>query len=60
MTAIEYILITIGVLALACVNAMAFVFDAEWINVAISLDSAYVGALITNYLKGVIQKNKVN
>lgn len=46
-------LIVLGFVALALVNALAFVFDAEWINVAISLDSLYIGALITYYFKGV-------
>ncbi|GAG89131.1 unnamed protein product [marine sediment metagenome] len=46
-------LIVMGFLALLLVNALAFVFDAEWINVAISLDSLYIGALITYYFKGV-------
>jgi len=43
-------LFAIGVISILCVNALAFVFDAEWINVAITLDAMFVGALITKYL----------
>jgi hypothetical protein len=57
MTAKDIVLIVIGFVALGFVNALAFVFDAQWINVAISLDSAYVGALIAMYLRGSSTKN---
>jgi len=40
----------IGGLALCAVNALAFVFDGQWINVAIALDSTFVGALIAKFL----------
>ena len=40
----------IGAISILCVNALAFVYDAEWINVAITLDAMFVGALITTYL----------
>jgi len=43
-------LFVIGALALLCANAMAFVFDAEWINVAFSIDALFIGALITKFL----------
>ena len=44
-------LFTIGAIALICANAMAFVFDAEWINVAFSIDALFIGALITKFLE---------
>jgi len=44
-------LLIIGVIALLCANAMAFVFDAEWINVAFSIDALFIGALITKFLE---------
>lgn len=40
----------IGGISILCINALAFVFDAQWINVAITIDSAFVGALITKFL----------
>jgi len=40
----------IGGIALICANALAFVFDGEWIKVAIALDSTFIGALITKFL----------
>lgn len=43
----------LGLVALGCVNALAFVFDSEWIKVAIALDSAFIGSLSTYYFKGV-------
>ncbi|MBA7681810.1 hypothetical protein ES703_90150 [subsurface metagenome] len=45
-------LFIIGGLALICANALAFVFDAEWINVAVSIDALFIGALITKFLNG--------
>jgi len=53
----DILLIVLGFLVIGCVNAIAFVFDAQWINVAISLDSAYIGALIAFYLRGSNSKN---
>ncbi len=44
-------LFIMGALALLCANAMAFVFDAEWINVAFSIDALFIGALITKFLE---------
>jgi len=41
----------IGGIALVAVNALAFVFDAEWINSAIALDSLFVGALVAKFLR---------
>ena len=52
--------VVIGVIALCCVNALAFVFDSEWIKVAIALDSAFVGALTTYYFKGVSRISNSN
>jgi len=43
-------LLIIGIVALLCVNALAFVFDGEWINVAITLNASFVGALIAKFL----------
>jgi len=43
-------LFVMGIISLLCVNALAFVFDAEWINVAITLDAGFIGALITKFL----------
>lgn len=43
-------LFILGGIALVCVNALAFVFDAEWINVAYTLDAAFIGALITKFM----------
>jgi hypothetical protein len=40
----------IGTISIICVNALAFVFDGQWINTAIALDSMFVGALITKFL----------
>ena len=45
-------LFVIGGLALLSANALAFVFDAEWINVAFSIDALFIGALITKFLNG--------
>ena len=39
-----------GLVALLSMNAIAFVFDAEWINVAMVIDATFIGALITTYL----------
>ena len=50
-------ILILGTISLVCVNALAFVFDAEWIKVAIALDSAFIGSLSTYYLSGSI-KNK--
>ena len=43
-------LFILGAIALTMVNVMALVYDAEWINVAIALDSSFVGALIAKFL----------
>lgn len=43
-------LLIIGSIALISANVMALVFDAEWINVAFSIDALFIGALITKYL----------
>ncbi|GAI81346.1 unnamed protein product [marine sediment metagenome] len=40
----------LGLVSLGCVNAIAFVFDGGWIDTAIALDSAFIGALIAKYL----------
>jgi len=48
--ATDITMIIIGALALLCVNGMAFVFDGQWINTAIALDSSFVGALIYKFL----------
>ena len=42
----------IGIIALSSMNAIAFVFDAEWINVAMVMDATVIGALITKFLNG--------
>ena len=42
--------IIIGSIALLCINAFAFVYDGEWINTAIALDSAFVGSLISRFI----------
>ncbi|GAG63369.1 unnamed protein product [marine sediment metagenome] len=41
----------LGGISILCINALAFVFDAQWINVAITMDSAFIGALITKFLR---------
>lgn len=41
----------IGGISIICINALAFVFDAQWISSAIIIDSAFVGALITKFLR---------
>jgi len=46
----EWGIFVLGVIAIGCVNAMAFVFDSGWIDVAIALDSSFIGALIAQYL----------
>lgn len=48
----DIMIFVIGIIAVLCVNGIAFVFDAEWINVAIALDSTFVGALIAKFLNG--------
>lgn len=56
----EIAIFIIGLLVIVSVNAIAFVFDAEWINVAIALDSAFIGSLSTYYFSGVYSKLKSN
>ena len=46
----------LGMLCLCCVNIIAFIFDGEWINVAIAIDSAFIGSLSIYYFKGVSKK----
>jgi len=46
----EWGLFILGVISLGCVNAIAFVFDSGWVDVAIALDSTFIGALIAQYL----------
>lgn len=44
--------IFLGIIALICiisVNTIAFIFDNGWIDVAISLDSLMIGAIIVDY-----------
>lgn len=43
-------LFVIGGIALISINALAFVYDGQWINTAIALDSTFVGALITRFI----------
>lgn len=43
-------LLVIGGIALLCINALAFVYDGEWINTAIAINSSFVGALVTRIL----------
>ncbi len=50
-------ILLLGTIALTFVNVLAIVFDAEWIKVAIALDSAFIGSLSTYYLSGSF-KNK--
>ena len=60
MNAKDIVLLVIGVISICCINAIAFVFDAEWINVAISLDSVFIGSLSTYLFKGVSKVSKSN
>ena len=48
----DIMIFIIGIIAILCVNAIALVFDGEWINVAIALDSTFIGALIAKFLNG--------
>ncbi|MBA7546540.1 hypothetical protein ES705_38932 [subsurface metagenome] len=44
--------ITLGLTALICIisiNVIAFIFDNGWIDVAVSLDSLLLGAIIVDY-----------
>ena len=36
----------IAIFALICVNVMAFVYDSEWIKIAIMVDSIVLGAVM--------------
>lgn len=55
----EWGVFALGVISLGCVNAIAFVYDGGWIDTAIALDSAFIGALIAQYLgnKGSVSKD---
>jgi len=46
----QIMIFVMGIIALLSMNAMAFVFDAEWINVAMVMDATFIGALITKFL----------
>jgi len=46
----EWGVFVLGTIALISVNAIAFVYDSGWIDVAIALDSTFIGALIAQYL----------
>ena len=46
----DIMIFVIGIIAILCVNGIAFVFDGQWINVAIALDSTFIGALIAKFL----------
>ncbi|MBA7545636.1 hypothetical protein ES705_38005 [subsurface metagenome] len=49
---IDIMIFVIGIIALLSMNAIAFIFDDEWINVAMSIDALFIGALITKFLNG--------
>lgn len=51
MNAKDIGIIIFGTLAMVSINALAFVFDAQWINVAIAQDTLIIGALIMYYFK---------
>lgn len=46
----DIMILVIGIIAILCVNAIAFVFDGEWINVVVGIDSMFIGALITTFV----------
>jgi len=46
----QILIFVMGIIALLSMNAIAFVFDAEWINVAMVMDATFIGALITQFL----------
>jgi len=48
----DIMIFVIGIIALLSMNAIAFIFDAEWINVAMVMDATFIGALITKFLNG--------
>ena len=54
----EIIILVLGIISIGCVNALAFVYDSGWIDVAIALDSAFIGAIISNYIS--TKNNKEN
>lgn len=51
MKAKTIIAIVFGGLALTFVNVMAFVFDSSWIQEAITIDSATLGAVVAYIFK---------
>ena len=48
----DIMIFVIGIIACLSMNAMAFVFDGEWINVAMVMNATFIGALIAKFLNG--------
>lgn len=51
-------ILLLGTMALTFANVLAILYDAEWIKVAIALDSAFIGSLSTYYLSGSFQNKQ--
>ena len=48
----EIMILVMGIIALLFMNSIAIIFNAEWINTAMVMDGAFIGALITKFLNG--------